>query len=131
MVDRLLTKPGGDRVRVLIGDMADVAVEGTFGLVFAAFNTFTNLVTAEDQSRCFENVARHLAIGGSFVIEALAPSSSGTEPDSLRVLNVGTDQVTLMASRYDSATRRLRASYIVIGMGGGVRLIPLEARLIS
>ncbi len=40
MVERLRAKPGGDRVAVTIGDFAEVAVDGTFPLVFVVFNTF-------------------------------------------------------------------------------------------
>src|SRR6266850_3696421 len=61
MVKQLRAKPGGDAIRVTIGDMADVAVEGTFALVFVTFNTFFMLTSQEDQVRCFRNVAAHLA----------------------------------------------------------------------
>ena len=33
------------------------------------FNSFFNLLTQDDQVRCFENVAAHLADDGAFVIE--------------------------------------------------------------
>ena len=65
------SKPGGDRSRVTIGDFADVPVEGTYRLVYVVFNTLFNLLTQDDQVRCFENVAAHLDDDGSFVVEAL------------------------------------------------------------
>jgi SAM-dependent methyltransferase len=70
MVEQLRTKPGGDRISVTIGDFADVPVAGTYRLIYVVFNTMFNLLTQEDQVRCFENVAAHLTDDGSFVIEA-------------------------------------------------------------
>src|SRR6478672_9318250 len=43
MVARLRAKPGGDALDVRIGDFADVAVDGTFTLVYVVFNTLFNL----------------------------------------------------------------------------------------
>jgi hypothetical protein len=39
MLAKLRAKPGGDRVRVLVGDMAEVGVNASYALVFAVFNT--------------------------------------------------------------------------------------------
>src|SRR5262245_58310631 len=39
MVARMRAKPGGDRIRVTVGDMADVPVQGPFRLVYLVFNT--------------------------------------------------------------------------------------------
>jgi hypothetical protein len=40
MIARLWAKPGGDQIWVVQGDMADVLVSGSYGLVFLVFNTF-------------------------------------------------------------------------------------------
>ncbi len=76
MVAKLRAKPGGDRIPVTLGDFAEVGVEGSYRLIFVAFNTFFALPTQEDQVRCFANVARHLEPGGAFVIEAFVPDLS-------------------------------------------------------
>ena len=73
MVAKLREKPGGDRIPVTIGDFADVGVDDTFDLIFVVFNTLFNLVSQEDQIRCFSNVARHLTTTGVFVVEAFVP----------------------------------------------------------
>ncbi len=57
MVAQLRAKPGGDEVDVTIGDFADVAVSGAYRLIYVVFNSFFNLLTQDDQVRCFENVA--------------------------------------------------------------------------
>jgi SAM-dependent methyltransferase len=128
MVDRMRAKPGGDRVGITIGDFADVGVEGRFRLVFAVFNTFTNLFTQEDQVRCLANVARHLTTDGSLVIEALVPGPELVKSGhGINVLQVDTDSVVLGASTYDRVTQQLRMSYLVFDERR-MRLIPLHAR---
>ncbi len=74
MVAKLRTKPGGDQLSVTMGDFADVGVPGRYRLIFVVFNTLFNLLTQEDQVRCFENVAAHLDDDGSFVVEAFVSS---------------------------------------------------------
>src|SRR5262249_35035381 len=44
IVALLRAKPGGDQIPVTIGDFADVAVDGTFSLVFVVVNTFFGLL---------------------------------------------------------------------------------------
>ena len=74
MVAKLRAKAGGDKISVTIGDFADVPVAGTYRLVYVVFNTLFNLLTQDDQVRCFENVAAHLSDDGSFVVEAFVPT---------------------------------------------------------
>jgi SAM-dependent methyltransferase len=69
MVERLRAKPGGDAIDVTIGDFADVAVLGSYRLIYVVFNSFFNLLTQDDQVRCFSNVAAHLTPDGVFVVE--------------------------------------------------------------
>ena len=42
-----------EALNVEIGDFADVAVEGSYPLVFIVWNSFYNLLTQADQLRCF------------------------------------------------------------------------------
>jgi SAM-dependent methyltransferase len=74
MVKRLRAKPGGDRIKVAIGDFATTRVGGEFTLAYLVFNTINNLTTQDEQVACFENVAAHLAPGGCFVIEVGVPA---------------------------------------------------------
>ena len=75
MVDRMREKPDGDGVHVVIGDMARVDMGRKYGLVYLVYNTIGNLLTQEDQVRCFENAARHLTDDGVFVLECRVPSA--------------------------------------------------------
>lgn len=73
MVARLKAKPGGEAVEIVMGDMAEVPVEGEFPLIYLPFNTLFALLTQERQLTCFRNVARHLAPGGRFVLDCFVP----------------------------------------------------------
>jgi len=77
MLAKLRAKPGGDRVRVTVGDMAEVGVDASYSLVFVVFNTLFALVSQDEQVRCFANVAGRLAEGGVFVVEASVPDPGG------------------------------------------------------
>ncbi|GAB3929605.1 hypothetical protein GCM10011575_27320 [Microlunatus endophyticus] len=46
MVDQLRHKPGGESIKVTIGDMATTRVEGGFSLVYLVFNTISNLTSS-------------------------------------------------------------------------------------
>jgi len=73
MVAQLRAKPGGDAIPVTIGDMTTARVEGAFRLVYLLYNTIGNVETQDRQVACFENAARHLEPGGSFVVEMVVP----------------------------------------------------------
>jgi hypothetical protein len=60
MVDRMREKPGGDKIDVITGDMSRVITGSSYGLVYLIYNTIGNLLTQDDQVRCFQNAARHL-----------------------------------------------------------------------
>jgi hypothetical protein len=53
MVGQMMTKPGSDRIPVVIGDMATTRVDGEFGLVYLVYNTISNLLTQDEQVACF------------------------------------------------------------------------------
>jgi SAM-dependent methyltransferase len=119
MVEQLRAKPGGDAITVTIGDMADVAVDGTFDLIFVVFNTFFMLSSQAEQVRCFRNVAAHLAPTGRFLLHAFVPDTSRIERgQDLSVREAGLDRVRLDASTYDSVTQTLDTTQIRITESG-------------
>lgn len=125
MLDRLRAKPGGERVQLSVGDMAEVAVEGSFALVFVAANTLFLLASQEEQLRCFANVAARLSADGVFVIDVFVPDPARYRDDQqLGVTRVTVDSVLLTASRHDPVGQRLEAQQIQLGPGAGFRLIP-------
>lgn len=131
MADRLRRKPGSDRIRVTMGDFADVPVEGSYRLIFVVFNTIYNLLTQDDQVRCFQNVARHLTDDGVFVLEGGIPTeflcTRGRQyVDAERV---ELDSVTLDVARYDAVTQTLDESHVRI-TEAGITLAPIVTRYI-
>jgi SAM-dependent methyltransferase len=129
MVDQLRVKPGGDQLSVTIGDFADVPVTGTYRLIFVVWNTLFNLLTQEDQVRCFQNVAAHLTDDGSFVVEAFVPAflyqlrnHQHVEAEAIEV-----DEVRLDVLRHDAAMQLLEESHVSLSPAG-VRLNPVVQR---
>jgi SAM-dependent methyltransferase len=129
MVQRLRTKPGGDRVNVVIQDFADLDVEGSFPLVYVVFNTFFALLTQDDQARCFRAVAEHLAPEGAFVIEAFVPDLTrfGRYRQRVEAGDLSLDRVHLEVSRHDPVNQRVDGQHVVI-TEAGTRLYPVHLR---
>lgn len=93
MVEKLRAKDGGDRIDVVMGDFAEVPVEGMFPLVFLGFNTLFCLLTQDRQVQCFQNVAEHLEPGGRFVLDCFVPDLERFDKYGTRVglSNLGPD----------------------------------------
>jgi hypothetical protein len=129
MVAKLRTKPGGEELSVTIGDFSDVPVDGEYRLIYVVYNTLFNLLTQDDQVRCFENVAAHLTDEGLFVVEAHVPN------DFYRLRNnqyvdaesVGVDKVRLDVARHDPVTQRLEENHVSLSREG-IRLNPIVMR---
>lgn len=129
MVAKLREKPGGDQISVTMGDFADVPVPGTYPLVFVVYNTLFNLLTQEDQTRCFENVAAHLTDDGSFVVEAFVPSflyrlrnDQYVDAEAIDVAEVWLD-----VGRHDPVKQQLDESHVKLSRQG-VRVYPVVCR---
>jgi SAM-dependent methyltransferase len=129
MIAQLRAKPGGDEISVTVGNFADVPVPGTYRLIFVVWNTLFNLLTQEDQVRCFENVADHLTDDGSFVVEAFVPAflyrlrnDQYVDAEAIRV-----DEVRLDVLRHDMATQMIEESHVSLS-SAGVRLNPVVQR---
>src|ERR687894_2101492 len=129
MVAQLRTKPGGDQIWVTIGDFADVPVPGTYRLIYVVWNTLFNLLTQEDQVRCFENVAAHLTGDGSFVVEAGSPAFLyGLRNDQhVDAESIEVEAVRLDVLRHDPAKQMLDESHVSISRKG-VHLNPIAQR---
>lgn len=129
MVAKLRAKPGGDQIAVTIGDFADVPVPGRYRLIYVVFNTLFNLLTQDDQVRCFENVAAHLTDDGVFVVEAQVPTHvTGMRGNQyVEAEYIGINEVRLDVARYDPVTQRLEESHVHLTREG-VRLFPIVTR---
>ena len=129
MVDRMREKPDGDNVEVTIGDMSRVTTGRTYGLVYLVYNTIGNLLTQDDQVRCFENAARHLTDDGVFVLECRVPTAPSRQRHQfVDAEHVGVDHVVLDVCRYDPVTQILDENHVRISTDGVV-LSPISLRL--
>ncbi|HEX8919441.1 MAG TPA: class I SAM-dependent methyltransferase, partial [Chloroflexota bacterium] len=129
MVAKLRAKPGGGQISVAMGDFADVSVPGTYRLIYVVYNTLFNLLTQDDQVRCFENVAAHLTDDGTFVVEAQVPTflTRLRTDQYVDAEAVGVDEVRLDVGRYDPVTQRLEESHVHLSHDG-VHLYPIVTR---
>ena len=129
MVDRLRAKPGGDALDVTLGDFADVPVDGRYPLVYLVFNTLFNLLTQDDQVRCFANVAEHLTDDGVFLVEAFVPTWLHRLRDDQYVdaERIEADRVTLDVGRHDPVAQILDESHVTFA-DGAVRVSPIVCR---
>ena len=108
MVAQLRRKVGEATLPVVVGDMATTTVPGEFSLVYLVWNTISNLRTQAEQVACFRNAARHLALGGRFVIELWVPPIRRLPPGQQAVpmtLDPGTWSSTPTTSSRSSARR--------------------------
>lgn len=128
MVAKMRAKPGGDGIPVAIGDMADVPVTGPYRLTYLVYNTLFNLVRAERQANCFRNVARTLAPGGAFVIEAFVPDPAEFDQDEqVQMREVTEDSAIIRLHQYDRAAQTFVRQTIRFD-ADGVHLHPFAMR---
>jgi SAM-dependent methyltransferase len=135
MVSLLRAKPGGEALRVAVGDMAELDLSGLpggataqFAVVFVADNTFFNLTTEAAQRRCLGRVREVLAPSGRLVIEAFVPAHDAPA-SSLETRTVELDHVVLTATRLDRDAQTVAGQHIEL-RESGVRLHPWMIRFV-
>ncbi|WP_367322332.1 class I SAM-dependent methyltransferase [Streptomyces sp. HUAS ZL42] len=121
MLARLREKPGGDAIRVAVGDFATTKVDGlvgSFSVAYLVFNTIMNLTSQNAQVDCFRNVAEHLAPGGCFVVEVMVPDLRRLPPGQNAVpFHVGDNRVGF--DTYDLATQAMSSHHVRVEDGRG------------
>ena len=86
MIARLRTKSDEATIPVILGDMATTVAPGSYSLVYLIYNTISNLLTQAEQVMCFRNAARHLTLGGRFVVELSVPELRKLTPGQQAVV---------------------------------------------
>jgi len=129
MLAKLRAKPGGDRLDLAQGDMADIDIDTRFRLVFVAFNTFFVLPSQEEQVRCLKNIARHLEADGTFLIEAFVPDLRRFAVDGpTSTQRIELADVTLVdLATHHRAEQRVESTHIVL-RSGGIDVVPVSIR---
>ena len=128
MVAKLREKPGGDRINVVIGDMADVEIDGAYDHVCLVFNTLFNLPTQDAQLRCFSNVAEKLKSGGTFLVETFVPDlSSFKDHQHTKIKRLDKHSVWIEAATHDPVQQTFEFQRIRISENA-TKLVPLPMR---
>lgn len=128
MIQKMQAKANADKIKVTLGNFADVPVDNRFNLIYVVFNTFFALPSQEEQVRCFQNVATHLVRGGHFLIEAFVPDPNRfTSGQVTWATAVTTDRVELDVGKHDSVAQSVISQKVVI-TDGATRLYPVQIR---
>jgi SAM-dependent methyltransferase len=136
MIERLRTKPGATKLRIVQGDMAhldpialvaDTPDGQPFGVVLIAYNTLFNLADEAAQRACLDGVAACLAADGRLVVEAFVPTDDLTPSSDLSVSRVDGDEVVLTASMHDPVAQVITGQHVQI-TEQGTRLRPWRVR---
>ncbi|WP_369386897.1 methyltransferase domain-containing protein [Streptomyces sp. CG1] len=114
MVEQLRTKADEATIPVVIGDMATTVAPGTYRLVYLVYNTISNLLTQAEQVECFRNAARHLTLGGRFVIELWVPELR-TLPPGASATVWHTDAEYIGLDTYDVLDQRVVSHHFHFG----------------
>ena len=126
MLDRLRTKRGADRLRVVEADMAPFVLPANapaFRLAFAAFNTFFLLHGRETQAACLRAVVAALAPDGHLVLELFVPPSYAAPGGHLEVSAIAADRLVLRAVRRGADPDEFEGQHVEITQTG-IRLRP-------
>lgn len=128
MVAKLREKPGGEGIQVVMGDFADVEIDGQFPLIYLAFNTLFGLLTQERQITCFENVAAHLEGGGRFVIDCFVPDMTRFDKFNTRAGVFTREEAPGLELTVHQPVSQLVESTIVRFRDDGVSRLPVSIR---
>jgi SAM-dependent methyltransferase len=130
MVERLRAKPGGDGLRIEVGDFAErlPTRDAGYAVIVAAFNTLLNLVAPGALERCLRLVHDGLRPGGAFVCEAFVPADDAVA-SGVDVRRVEDDEVVLSVFRRDGEV--VHGSLVSLRDGDPVRLRPWAIRPLS
>jgi SAM-dependent methyltransferase len=121
MIAQLRTKADDAKIPVVLGDMTNAAVPGTFSLVFLVFNGISNVLTQSEQVACFRNAARHLSPGGRFVIELWVPELRRM-PMGQQAIVCQSDPGYILADTYDTLAQHVVSHHFRFGEGNDAKL---------
>ncbi len=128
MLARLAAADPTGTVTTVVGDMVADLPDGPFDVVLVAYNTLFNLTGDGEQRACFEAVARRLAPGGRFVVEAFVPDEPFRSGSDVSLRSMTAEQVVLSVSEYDSERQTAAGHFVELTERSGVRLRPWFVR---
>ncbi len=132
MVAQLHAHPTGKDIPAVVGDMSQATTGKKYNVVYLVYNTIFNLLTADNQIRCFENAAKHMTKAGVFIVETAVPHA-WIEPgksDYVKAEHVSGMEITLDVARYDPVTQLFEENHVTL-TESGIRMTPIVCRLIT
>jgi SAM-dependent methyltransferase len=113
MLTQLRAKPNAEAITTVVGDYRDSRVEGAFSVVVLALNGIFDPRGRQAQLDMFRNAARHLAVGGYFVVESwVMHDAQRTGEWSVFPRYVGDEHVELQLARYDINTNKIERTLV-------------------
>jgi SAM-dependent methyltransferase len=132
MIAVLRTKADAKSITVHQGDMSNFELPEKFDLIYLIFNTISNLLTQDEQVRCFECASRHLTNSGVFVIEinTIAWFYALKDNQHVNAEVVDASKVTLDVATFNPVTQILDENHVTLSETG-IHLGPIVQRLSS
>ncbi|WP_167693621.1 class I SAM-dependent methyltransferase [Sinorhizobium meliloti] len=133
MLASLSAKGGGDAITTHLGDMAQFDLGMQFDLVYCINNSFSHMVTVEQQLGCLASIEKSLRPNGRFVIHLNYPytadfSGSGIYGDQrTTVMHVDERRAMVRFARHDR-NQQLFISQDLWITPAGTRTMPLKMR---
>lgn len=129
MIEKLRTQPGGEDINIVMGSFVDTVMPRRYSLIYVVFNTLFNILSQEEQIRCFENAAAHLTSDGLFIVEAFTPAFLYRLQDNqyVQAEAIEVNQVQLDVLRHDAAKQMLEENHVTLSERG-VRFNPVAQR---
>jgi SAM-dependent methyltransferase len=119
MLARLAAKPGGQRVRTVLGDLGEVDLGVPCSVVVIAADTLFMLASQDEQVHCFATASRHLTDDGVFVVDVFVPDKTGYGGShGLVVRKLTADSIVLGAAVFEPVGQRMEGQQIVLSATG-------------
>ncbi len=129
MIEQLRKRPGGEDISVMMGSFVDTVMSRKYSLVYLVFNSLFNVLSQEEQIRCFENAAAHLSDDGVFVVEAYTPAFLYRLQDNqyVQAEAIEVNAVRLDVLRHDAVGQSIAENHVTFA-ADGIRFNPVVQR---
>jgi SAM-dependent methyltransferase len=120
MIEQLRLQPGGEKLNVVEGNIVDIPIEGKYQLIYIVWNSFFNILTQEDQVKCFQSISKHLLSEGLFVIEAYVPDFlfKVNKEQYVNAEMILSDEVKIDILQHNSAVQIIEENHVKLSKKG-------------
>ncbi|MBP1884830.1 MULTISPECIES: class I SAM-dependent methyltransferase [Sinorhizobium] len=135
MLASLRAKKGGQSVTAHVGDMAEFDLGTQYDLVYCVGNTFSHMVTVEQQISCLKSTAKALKPNGCFVVDLSYPYTADFVGEGIcrdqrtTVMHVDEQRAMVRFARHDRNQQHFISLDFWITPAGS-RTMPLKMRYV-